>query len=68
MDEQHNKLVAYVLDFPEEAARTIADLRQKRADHERLIGELKQLLESDYPMHALDLVRAEFEEINGPKN
>ena len=68
MDEQHNKLVACVLDNPEEAALVIADLRRRRTEHERLIGELKELLEADYPMTALDLVNAEFDVIHGPSN
>lgn len=30
MDETHNELMAYVLDYPEEAALEIARLRQSR--------------------------------------
>lgn len=29
MDDQHNELMAYVLDYPEEAAAELADLRYR---------------------------------------
>lgn len=48
MDEQHNEVMAYVLDEPEAAAREIARLRKLQSD---LIADLTSALsELDVPM------------------
>jgi len=52
----------------DELKHLVIDYRRKDAAHERMIGELKTLLENEDTDKALDIVRNEFNAIHGPSN
>ena len=47
MDEQHNEIVAYVLDYPEQAAREIARLRKVDAAAMRVASSRRNGIVTD---------------------
>lgn len=48
--------------------RLIDDYRRKDAEHERMIGDLLELLDNDDLDGARDIVKAEYDAIHGPRD